>query len=124
MGGADVGEPEPLTLSGVLMTGRTPTRLSGEGRPKPEHVPLWWPTGKVAGHYLPRFLGERGDAPPLAPEPPADEGIVVRRRFDLRGPEASWLYDVTKPLRRGDSAEVREFGRRMHEEQRRMHPDT
>jgi sulfide:quinone oxidoreductase len=96
--GIAVPPPEPLTISGVLMTGRAPRQLGGAARPKPEHAPLWWPAGKIAGRYLPSFLAERDDAPP-APEPPPGEGIRIERRLDLRGVEATWLYDLTRPLR-------------------------
>ena len=40
-----------------------------------EGAPLWWPHGKVAGEYLPRWLAENGvTPPPSAAEPPDEEG--------------------------------------------------
>ena len=54
----DPGEP---VLHGRLLTGDRSRRLRGRG--DGEAAPLWWPAGKVAGLYLPRFLAEHGLAP-------------------------------------------------------------
>ena len=70
----DPGEP---VLHGRLMVGRRMRRLSGRG--DAEGAPLWWPQGKVAGEYLPRWLTEHGVAPPAAEEP-TDEGITSTGR--------------------------------------------
>jgi hypothetical protein len=44
-------------------------------------APLWWPHGKVAGEFLPRWLAEHGAVPPAAAEEPPDEdGAVTIRR--------------------------------------------
>ena len=45
-----------------------------------EGAPLWWPHGKVAGEYLPRWLAENGIASAASAEPPAGEGITVGAR--------------------------------------------
>ena len=107
MAGVDVPPAEPLTVTGVLMTGGAPQALGERTGIKPEHVPLWWPAGKVAGQYLPRYLGEREDAPPSAAvDQVPKEAVRVERRLDLRGPEATWLYDITRPLRAARSRDV------------------
>jgi sulfide:quinone oxidoreductase len=122
--GAEVPPAEPLTLSGVLMTGGSPRALGEATGAKPQHVPLWWPAGKIAGQYLPRYLGERDDAPPPAEEAPVPaQAVRVERRLDLRGAEATWLYDVTRPLRASGSRAIGDLGRRVGEERRRLHPE-
>ena len=46
-----------------------PAHAQPKGRGDAEGAPLWWPQGKVAGEYLPRWLTEHGVAPPAAEEP-------------------------------------------------------
>src|SRR5829696_1095749 len=55
----DPGEP---VLHGRLLIGERRTRRL-RGRGDAEGAPLWWPAGKVAGEYLPRWLAEHGVAP-------------------------------------------------------------
>jgi sulfide:quinone oxidoreductase len=60
-------EPEPFdpVLHGLLLTGSTPrflrTPLAGGRGPESEVAsePLWWPPGKISGHYLPNYLARR-----------------------------------------------------------------
>jgi hypothetical protein len=41
-------------IHGRLLVGRRTRRLRGRG--DAEGAPLWWPQGKIAGEYLPRWL--------------------------------------------------------------------
>ena len=70
-GADDVPDPGEPVVHGRLLVGRRMRRLRGSG--DAEGAPLWWPQGKVAGEYLPRWLTEHGVAPPAAEEP-AGEG--------------------------------------------------
>ena len=54
----DPGEP---VIHGRLLVGQRTRRLRGRG--DAEGAPLWWPHGKVAGEYLPRWLAEHGVEP-------------------------------------------------------------
>ena len=109
----DVQDPGEPVLHGRLLTGGTSRRLAARG--DGEGAPLWWPAGKVAGEYLPRWLAEHGVAPQAAEEPPAPVGVEVRRPMsELRGPEAKHLYDVARQFRSGDPA-IAALGRRMRE---------
>jgi sulfide:quinone oxidoreductase len=87
LAGADnVPDPGEPVLHGHLLVGGRSRRL--EARGDAEGAPLWWPSGKVAGEYLPRWLAEHGIAPQGAHEPP-HEGITVHRPLSAkRGPEA------------------------------------
>ena len=69
----DPGEP---VIRGRLLAGRRSRRLRGRG--DRDAAPLWWPQGKVAGVYLPRWLAEHGVAPPASASPP-DDGVEVHR---------------------------------------------
>ena len=105
----DPGEP---VLHGRLMAGRRMRSLKGRG--DAEGAPLWWPQGKVAGEYLPRWLTEHGVTPPAAEEP-ADEGITVHRPLsELRGPEVEYLSGLAREFRSADPA-IAALGRRMRE---------
>ena len=109
----DPGEP---VLHGRLMTGRRMRSLKGRG--DAEGAPLWWPQGKVAGEYLPRWLTEHGVTPPAAEEP-ADEGITVHRPLsELRGPELEYLGGLAREFRSADPA-IASLGRRMREARER-----
>jgi sulfide:quinone oxidoreductase len=66
LAGAEAEDPGEPVLHGRLLVGRRMRRLG---------APLWWPPGKVAGEYLPRWLADHGVA---AQEPP-DDGLRVRR---------------------------------------------
>jgi sulfide:quinone oxidoreductase len=61
----DPGEP---VLHGHLLVGGRTRRLAPGG--DSEGAPLWWPAGKVAGEYLPRWLAEHGIVPQGAHSPP------------------------------------------------------
>ena len=71
----DVPDPGEPVLHGRLLVGQRTRRLRGRG--DAEGAPLWWPHGKVAGEYLPRWLAENGVAPPASVPPPDDEGVTV-----------------------------------------------
>lgn len=104
----DPGEP---VLHGRLLTGRGSRRLTARG--DAEGAPLWWPTGKIAGEYLPRWLADHGVAAPAAAEPPAG-GVTIRRRLrDMRGAEARYLYDLARRFDRDDPPTAA-LGRRTH----------
>jgi sulfide:quinone oxidoreductase len=90
----DPGEP---VLHGRLLIGHRTRRLRGRG--DAEGAPLWWPQGKVAGEYLPRWLAEHGVAPPASQEPPPG-GIEVHRPLSaMRGAEAQYLLDLARRYR-------------------------
>jgi sulfide:quinone oxidoreductase len=89
----DPGEP---VLHGRLLVGHRSRRLRGRG--DGDGAPLWWPQGKVAGEYLPRWLAEHGVAPPASREPEA--GIEVHRPLSaMRGTEAQYLLDLARRYR-------------------------
>ena len=105
----DPGEP---VLHGRLLVGRRTRSLSGRG--DAEGAPLWWPQGKVAGEYLPRWLTEHAVAPPAAEEP-AGEGLTVHRPLsDVRGPELEYLSGLAREFRSADPA-IAALGRHMRE---------
>jgi sulfide:quinone oxidoreductase len=93
-GVADVPDPGEPVLHGRLLVGHRTRRLRDRG--DAEGAPLWWPQGKVAGEYLPRWLAEHGVAPPASQEPP-DGGIEVHRPLSaMRGAEAQYLLDLAR----------------------------
>jgi sulfide:quinone oxidoreductase len=111
-GAEDAPDPGEPVLHGRLMTGRRMRSLKGRG--DAGGAPLWWPQGKVAGEYLPRWLTEHGVAPPAADEP-ADGGITVHRPLsELRGPEVEYLSGLAREFRSADPA-IASLGRRMRE---------
>ena len=104
-------------LHGRLLVGRRMRRLRGRG--DAEGAPLWWPHGKVAGEFLPRWLAENGVATPASEPPPEDEGIVVQRSMRaLRAPEYQYLFELGREYRTDDPA-IAALGRRMRELQSR-----
>jgi sulfide:quinone oxidoreductase len=104
----DPGEP---VLQGRLLVGGRSRRLRGRG--DAESAPLWWPQGKVAGQYLPRWLAEHGFGPPAAASPPPEEGISVRRPVRaMAGAEAQYLFDLRRRYRIDDPA-IASLGRAM-----------
>jgi sulfide:quinone oxidoreductase len=118
-GAENVPDPGEPVLHGRLLVGRRMRRLRGRG--DAEGAPLWWPHGKIAGQYLPRWLAAHGMAPPpAAEEPPGDErGVTVRRPMHaLRGPESQYLFELGRQYRSGDPA-IAALGRRMREMQDR-----
>ena len=105
----DPGEP---VIQGRLLAGRRSRRLRGRG--DREAAPLWWPQGKVAGVYLPRWLAEHGVAPPASASPP-DDGVEVHRPVAaMRGAEAQYLFDLGRQFRSADP-DIAALGRRMHD---------
>ena len=111
-GGEDVPDPGEPVLHGRLLTGRGTRRLAGRG--DAEGAPLWWPSGKIAGEHLPRWLAENGIAPQGAEEPP-DEGIVVERPLrHLRGAESQYLFDLARRYTSNDP-QIAALGRRMRQ---------
>jgi sulfide:quinone oxidoreductase len=109
----DEGEP---ILQGRLLVGQRSRRLKGRG--DGEAAPLWWPSGKVAGRYLPHWLAEHGIVPQGAADPPVG-GIPVRRPLSaLRGAEAQYLFDLARRISSDDPA-IAALGRRMGETRRR-----
>jgi sulfide:quinone oxidoreductase len=111
-GADDVVDPGEPIVHGQLLVGHHRRRLRGGG--DAEGAPLWWPQGKVAGEYLPRWLVEHGVTPPAAEEPP-EGGVVVRRSLRaLRGAESQHLFDLARRLDSSDPA-VAALGRRMRE---------
>jgi sulfide:quinone oxidoreductase len=97
LAGVDAPDPGEPVIHGRLLVGHRSRRLTGKGGAA--GAPLWWPQGKVAGEYLPRWLAEHGMAPPAAQEPP-DEGITVRRPLSaMRGAEAQYLLDLARQFR-------------------------
>ena len=112
----DVPDPGEPVLHGRLLVGHRTRRLRGRG--DAEGAPLWWPHGKVAGEYLPRWLAEHGVAPPAAAEPP-DEGITIRQPVHaMRAPESQYLYELGRQYRSGDPA-IAALGHRMREARER-----
>ena len=106
----DVGEP---VLHGRLLIGRRMRRLRGRG--DAEGAPLWWPHGKVAGEYLPRWLAGHGVAPPPAAQEPPEDGVTVSRPLSaLRGTEAMYLRELARQFSSSDPA-IAALGRRMRE---------
>jgi len=106
----DPGEP---VLHGRLLIGRRTRRLRGRG--DAEGAPLWWPQGKVAGEYLPRWLAEHGIAPPASAPAPAREGVTVERSVRaMKAPEYQYLVDLAREFRSDDPA-IASLGRRMRE---------
>jgi sulfide:quinone oxidoreductase len=111
-GADDVPDPGEPVLRGHLLTGGGRRRLAARG--DDEGAPLWWPAGKVAGEYLPRWLAEHGVAPQGAHKPPRT-GIVVERPLSaLRAPEYQYLHDLAREFR-SDDPEIAALGRRMRE---------
>ena len=113
LAGATVPDPGEPVLHGRLLVGRRTRRLRGRG--DAEGAPLWWPHGKIAGEYLPRWLAENGVAPPASASPPGNEGVTVRRTMRaLRAPEHQYLFELGREYRIDDQA-IASLGRRMTE---------
>jgi sulfide:quinone oxidoreductase len=102
----DPGEP---VLQGRLLVGGRSRRLRGRG--DAASAPLWWPQGKIAGEYLPRWLAAHGFAPGSGPPP--GEGLNVRRPLRaMAGAEAQYLFDLRRRYRIDDPA-IASLGRAM-----------
>jgi sulfide:quinone oxidoreductase len=116
-GAEDVPDPGEPVLHGRLLIGHRTRRLRGRG--DAEGAPLWWPHGKVAGEYLPRWLAEHGVAPPATEEPPDDAGVTIRQPLHaMRAPELQYLFQLGREYRSGDPA-IAALGRRMRETRER-----
>jgi sulfide:quinone oxidoreductase len=111
-GAHNVPDPGEPVVHGQLLVGHRARRLRGRG--DAEGAPLWWPQGKVAGEYLPRWLADHGIVTPASEKPP-EGGITVRRPVSsMRDPEAQYLFDLARRYRINDPA-IAALGRRMRE---------
>jgi hypothetical protein len=81
-------------------------------------APLWWPHGKIAGEYLPRWLAEHGVAPPAGHAPPEGGVTVSPPLTAMRGAEAQYLFDLAREFSSSDPA-IAALGRRMRETRER-----
>lgn len=112
-GAEDVPDPGEPVLHGRLLVGQRTRRLRGRG--DAEGAPLWWPHGKVAGQYLPRWLAENGVITPASEEPPEGEGVKVERSMRaLHAPQYQYLFELGREYRTDDPA-IAALGRRMRE---------
>jgi sulfide:quinone oxidoreductase len=111
-GAAEAPDPGEPVLHGHLLVGGRSRRLAARG--DSEGAPLWWPAGKVAGEYLPRWLAEHGVAPQGAHEPPHGAIEVHRSLSAMRGPEAQYLSELAGQFRSADPS-VAAVGHRMRE---------
>lgn len=111
LAGADAPDPGEPVLHGRLLVGGRGRRLTGEG----EGAPLWWPEGKVAGEYLPRWLAEHGVGGAVPDRPP--EGVEVKRPVRELASEAGYLFDLGRQYRIADP-KIARLGRRMREARR------
>jgi sulfide:quinone oxidoreductase len=108
-GAADVPDPGEPVLHGRLLVGHGTRRLRGRG--DADGAPLWWPQGKLAGEFLPRWLTEHGVTPPAAEEPEA--GIAIHRPLrELPSHELEYLHGLARDFRSGDPA-IASLGRQM-----------
>jgi sulfide:quinone oxidoreductase len=109
----DPGEP---VIQGRLLVGRRTRRLKGRG--DAEGAPLWWPQGKIAGEYLPRWLSEHGVLAP-AQQPPPGEGVTVNQPVSrMSSTETKYLFALARQFRSSDPA-IASLGRRMREARER-----
>jgi sulfide:quinone oxidoreductase len=111
-GAEDAPDPGEPVIHGRLLIGRRTRRLGGRG--DADGAPLWWPQGKVAGEYLPRWLTEHGVAPPVAEEPEGEAITVHRPLSEVRGPEVEYLRGLARDFRSSDPA-IADLGRHMRE---------
>jgi sulfide:quinone oxidoreductase len=113
LAGVTVVDPGEPVLHGRLLVGQRTRRLRGRG--DAEGAPLWWPHGKVAGEFLPRWLAENGVVTPGSVPPEEGEGITVQRSMRaLRAPEYQYLFELGREYRTDDPA-IAALGRRMRE---------
>jgi sulfide:quinone oxidoreductase len=96
-GFADLPDPGEPVLQGRLLVGESRTRRL-RGRGDGVAAPLWWPSGKVAGRYLPRWLAEHGLAPQGASEPPPGGVAIQRPLRAMRAAQAQYLYDLNRRI--------------------------
>jgi sulfide:quinone oxidoreductase len=115
-GADDAPDPGEPVIHGRLLVGRRTRRLRGRG--DAEGAPLWWPQGKVAGEYLPRWLTEHGVTPPAHGAPPG-EGITVNQPLSrMSSAETKYLFELARQFRSSDPA-IASLGRRMREARER-----
>lgn len=113
LAGVTVPDPGEPVIHGRLLVGQRTRRLRGRG--DAEGAPLWWPHGKVAGEYLPRWLAQHGVAPPAAAPAPEGEGVKVERSLRaMKAPEYQYLFELGREYRTDDPA-IASLGRRMRE---------
>ena len=98
------------------MVGRRTRRLRGRG--DAEGAPLWWPQGKVAGEYLPRWLTEHAVAPPGAEEPAGAAITIHRPLSEVPHAEVEYLRELAREFRSADPA-IAKLGRHMREARER-----
>jgi sulfide:quinone oxidoreductase len=111
LAGVTAPDPGEAVIHGRLLTGQRTRRLRGRG--DAEGAPLWWPHGKVAGEYLPRWLAEHGVTPPAAEPAPDGEGVTVERSVRaLKAPEFQYLFELGREYRSDDPA-IASLGRQM-----------
>jgi sulfide:quinone oxidoreductase len=111
-GAEDAPDPGEPVIQGRLLVGRRSRRLQGRG--DAEAAPLWWPQGKVAGVYLPRWLTEHGVTQPVV-QPPDEEGVTVNQPLSrMSSAEQQYLVALARQFRSGDPA-IASLGRRMRE---------
>ena len=79
--------PRPATRRPPHAPPQRPRRRRG--------APLWWPQGKIAGEYLPRWLTEHGVAPPAAEEPTGEGSPSTGRSARCQDP--SWSTSEAWP---------------------------
>jgi hypothetical protein len=115
-GVADPPDPGEAVVQGRLLVGMRSRRFRAPA--DTQSAPLWWPEGKVAGQYLPRWLAEHGFGPQPTDAPPPEEGVPVRRSLRaMAGAEANYLFDLRSRYRIDDPA-LASLGRAIHERSR------
>jgi sulfide:quinone oxidoreductase len=115
-GATDAPDPGEPVIHGRLLVGHRTRRLRGRG--DAEGAPLWWPQGKVAGEFLPRWLAEHGIVSPASDEP-TEDGVTVNQPLSaMRGPEAQYLAELAQHFRSADPA-LGALGRRMRQTRER-----
>jgi sulfide:quinone oxidoreductase len=117
LAGADLPEPadDEAVLEGVLMTGAEPRALGGAEGSAAAQAPIWRPSGKVSGRWLPAYVG---DEPPT-PAAPEGKGVPVRiTAADVHAAEPHSLFDLSEPVH-PNSPELRRLGTFMHDVRRR-----
>ena len=111
-GAGDVPDPGEAVLHGHLLVGQRSRRLAPGG--DHEGAPLWWPAGKIAGEYLPRWLAAHGLAARAIQAAPPGGTVPIRRSLSaMVSPEAQYLYDLARQFKTDDPA-IAQLGRRMH----------
>jgi hypothetical protein len=93
------------------MTGAQPRPLDGSEEGEVTHTPLWRPAGKVAGRWLPAYVGEERQAASDVP----DEAVrIALTASDVRAANPEWLFDLSEPVH-PNAPEIRRLGSLMHD---------